>query len=91
MAYVRASARTSGAFVLPGLLAATYVQQKTADAGITIAYEDEESLGPQGQKLELKTKDGKLLYDDDVLRYFQDNYQVAQAGNKEQVSSRIYF
>ncbi|PGH18885.1 glutamate-tRNA ligase [Polytolypa hystricis UAMH7299] len=88
MALLKAAAKANATFLLPELLAATHIQQ-THPADISIAYEDAETVGAQGGKLELTTKDGKQIYDDDILRYLQDTYEPLQAGNRAQVDEWI--
>lgn len=87
MALLTVASKTNAAYLLPVVTAANYVQVSTPDAGLNIAFEDEESVGAQKGKLELKLADGKLVYDDDVLPYLRDNYQALQLGNKDQVCS----
>lgn len=85
MVLLTVAAKANGALVLPALLAVAYVKQTLPGIDITVAYEDVESVGSQGAKLELKTDDGKLIHDDDILPYLENTYEALQNGSKEQV------
>ncbi|EEP82642.1 glutamyl-tRNA synthetase [Uncinocarpus reesii 1704] len=79
------ASKANAAYILPVVTAAAYVQVSTPDAGLSITFEDEESVGAKKGKLELKLPDGKLVYDDDIIPYLRENYPALQIGNKEQV------
>lgn len=85
MALLTVASKANAAYILPVVTAANYIQVSTPDSGLSITFEDEESVGVQKGKLELKSADGKLIYDNDVLPYLRENYQILQMGNKEQV------
>ncbi|KAK2781183.1 hypothetical protein FQN52_001764 [Onygenales sp. PD_12] len=89
MVVLTVAAKANGAILLPALLAVTFVKQSFPGVGITIVYEDVESVGPQGAKLELKADDGKVVHDDDVLRYLENTYEALQNGDKEQVEEWV--
>ncbi|KMU85210.1 glutamyl-tRNA synthetase [Coccidioides immitis H538.4] len=89
MALLTVASKANAAYILPVVTAATYVQVSSPDAGIKISFEDEDSVGVQKGKMELKLTDGKLIYDDDVLPYLRANYQVLQMGNKEQIDEWV--
>ena len=85
MTTITFAAKANAAFLLPALLAATYIQRTSPNANVTIVFEDVQSLGPQEGKVELKSSDGSLVYDDAVLPHLQEKFEVLQVGNKDQV------
>ncbi|WEW55211.1 glutamate--tRNA ligase [Emydomyces testavorans] len=89
MALLTVASKANAAYVLPVATAATYVQVSTSDSGLAITFEDEEFVGAKMGKVELKLTDGQLIYDDDILPYLRDKYQILQLGNKEQVDEWI--
>ncbi|PGH18136.1 glutamate-tRNA ligase [Helicocarpus griseus UAMH5409] len=89
MAHLTVAAKANNAFILPTLLAVNYVKQSLPGTDITPIFEDVESIGTQKAKLELKTEDGKTIYDDDVLKHLENIYEPLQAGNKEQVDEWV--
>ena len=83
------AAKANGVEVLPTIVAATCVVKTCPDSKLSISYEDAESVGA-GAKLELKTKDDKVIRDGDVLPYLRENHPTLQSGNKEQVSAQDF-
>lgn len=78
------AAKANAVTVLPVIIAATCVIKTSPQSKLAISYEDAESVG-SGAKFELKTKDGKVIRDADVLPYLRETYPTLQSGNKEQV------
>lgn len=80
------AAKANGVEVLPTIVAATCVVKTSPECKLSISYEDTDSVGG-GSKLELKTKDGKVIRDSDILPYLRETYPTLQSGNKERVSA----
>lgn len=89
MALLTVASKGNGPLVLAVATTATYVQEKSPDSGLTVTYEDVEGIGEQKGSVELKVGDGKALYDDDILPYLRDSYDVLQVGNKDQVDEWV--
>lgn len=85
MSQLAVATKANNAFLLPTLLAVNHVKQTLPGTDITVVFEDVESIGSQGAKLEFKTDDGKTIYDDDILKHLENIYAPLQAGDKEQV------
>ncbi|OJD21788.1 glutamate-tRNA ligase [Blastomyces percursus] len=85
MSQLTVAAKANNAFLLPTLLAVNHVKQTLPGTDITVGFEDVEAIGSKGAKLELKTDDGKTIYDDDILTHLENIYEPLQARNKEQV------
>ncbi|EEH39882.1 glutamyl-tRNA synthetase [Paracoccidioides lutzii Pb01] len=89
MSQLTVAAKANGAFLLPTLLAINFVKQSLPGTVINVEFEDVESIGSQGAKLELKSDDGKAIYDDDVLKHLENIYVPLQAGDKEKVDEWV--
>ncbi|EDN04054.1 conserved hypothetical protein [Histoplasma mississippiense (nom. inval.)] len=89
MSQLAVATKANNAFLLPTLLAVNHVKQTLPGTDITVVFEDVESIGSQGAKLELKTDDGKTIYDDDILKHLENIYAPLQAGDKEQVDEWV--
>lgn len=90
MSQLTVAAKANNAFLLPTLLAINYVKQTLPGTDVTVVFEDVESIASQGAKLELKTDDGKTIYDDDILKHLENIYEPLQAGDKEQVCANTH-
>ncbi|EEH20063.2 glutamate-tRNA ligase [Paracoccidioides brasiliensis Pb03] len=89
MSQLTVAAKANGSFLLPTLLAINYVKQSLPGTVINVEFEDVESIGSQGAKLELKSDDGKAIYDDDVLQHLENIYAPLQAGDKGKVDEWV--
>lgn len=72
---------------LPILLVAKYVELNVSTASLETVLEDIEKLDANGKEASvvLKTEDGKVLADDEVIYYLRDTYEPLQVGAKENV------
>lgn len=90
MSQLTVASKAGQEIILPVVAVASCVQQISKDSGLSITYEDVESVGDKGGKLELKLNDGTLIYDDDIVPYLRDQYEFLQSGDKEQVCRVFY-
>lgn len=88
MSVLTVALKAPGETILPAVAVASCLIDANPKAGLTIVYEESEKVGSKGGKVELKTDDGSLLYDAEIIPYLRDKYEVLQAGNKEQVTFR---
>lgn len=77
--------KAPGETILPAVAVASCLLEANPKAGLSILYEEVDKIGGKGGKAELKLDDGTLLYDEEIIPYLRDKYEVLQAGNKEQV------
>ena len=77
------AAKGNASSLLPVIAAVTCIQQ-SSKSKVSISYEDKETVGSQGAKVQLESA-GKTINDDDILPYLRENYEVLQSGKSEQV------
>ncbi|EGE02513.1 glutamyl-tRNA synthetase [Trichophyton equinum CBS 127.97] len=85
MSVLTVALKAPGETILPAVAVASCLIDASPKAGLTIVYEESDKVGSKGGKVELKTDDGALLYDAEIIPHLRDKYEVLQAGNKEQV------
>lgn len=85
MSVLTVASKSNPEIILPVVAVATYIQETNPGSGLSVTFEDEDTIGSKGGKLELKLKDGSLIGDDEIVPYLRSTYEVLQSGNKDQV------
>lgn len=85
MSVLTVASKSNPELILPVVAVATCVQEINPGSGLSVTFEDVDSIGSNGGKLELKVKDGSLVCDDEIVPYLRSNYEVLQSGDKDQV------
>ena len=91
MSLLTVASKSNPEIILPVVAVATCIQETNPGAGLSVTFEDVDSIGSKGGKLELKLKDGSLVCDDDIVPFLRSNYEVLQSGSKDHVCSFLLF